>query len=126
MNYLDTIFFFGEGLPLNVLVMVVILGVFAGAIALVAILQFIKIIIKHRKKVKGVKYTQIDYLGIFGGIDNIVKVEPNLNRTLIEVRDKKQVNIEFLKQLNIGTQITGNVYKCSSPEMAQALENIKK
>jgi phosphotransferase system IIB component len=75
------------------------------------------------KKFKNINAT---YLPIFGGLDNIKRIERQLNRVLVEVIDMSSVNIEDLKALNVGTQITGNIIKCSSKEMADELEKYKK
>lgn len=110
----------------EVVVTLTILGVFIGAILLVLIIKFILVVkkqIKTNKKIAGVEAT---YLPIFGGLDNITRIERQLNRILVEVADMSLVNLDDLKALNVGTQITGNVIKCSSKEMADELEKYKK
>ncbi|MBQ8293712.1 MAG: hypothetical protein IJX78_07935 [Bacilli bacterium] len=111
----------------EVIVTLTILGIFIGTILMVLIVKFILVCkkqIKVNKKLKGIK-TEI-YVPIFGGADNIVRVEVQLNRVLIEVKDTALVNISDLQALNVGTQITGNIVKCSSKEMADELSQYKK
>lgn len=110
----------------EVYVVLVILGVFIGSILLVLIFKFIKTVIKQVKMNKKYKNVNATYLPIFGGIENIERIERQLNRVLVEVKDITKVSIEDLQGLNVGTQITGNVIKCSSKEMADELEKYKK
>lgn len=124
MNFLEKIS--NEGNELEVIITLSILGVFIGAILIVLIIKFILVVIKHSKMNKKAKTINATYLPIFGGLDNIKRIERQLNRILVEVEDISLVNIEDLKNLNVGTQITGNVVKCSSKEMADELEKYKK
>lgn len=110
----------------EVYVVLVILGVFIGSILLVLIFKFIKTVIKQVKMNKKYKNVNATYLPIFGGIENVERIERQLNRVLVEVKDITKVSIEDLQGLNVGTQITGNVIKCSSKEMADELEKYKK
>lgn len=111
----------------EVIVVLSILGVFIGAILLVLIIKFILTIKKQLKINKKFKNVQPSvYLPIFGGLENIERVERQLNRILVEVKDISLVNINDLQSLNVGTQITGNIVKCSSKEMADELEKYKK
>ncbi len=110
----------------EVIVTLVIFGVFIGAILIVLLVKFILVVRKQIKTNKKFKNVNATYLPIFGGLDNIKRIERQLNRVLVEVIDMSLVNIEDLKTLNVGTQITGNVVKCSSKEMADELEKYKK
>lgn len=111
---------------LEVIITLTIFGVFIGAILLVLLVKFILVVRKQIKTNKKFKNVNATYLPIFGGLDNIKRIERQLNRVLVEVIDMSVVNIEDLKTLNVGTQITGNVIKCSSKEMADELEKYKK
>ena len=109
----------------EVIVVLTILAIFIGSILIILIVKFILTIIKQVKMNKKHKNIQATYVPIFGGIENIERIERQLNRVLVEVKDITQVSIEDLKALNVGTQITGNVIKCSSKEMADELEQYK-
>ena len=111
---------------LEVIITLTIFGVFIGTILLVLLVKFILVVRKQVKMNKKFKNVNATYLPIFGGLDNIKRIERQLNRVLVEVNDISLVNIEDLKTLNVGTQITGNVVKCSSKEMADELEKYKK
>ena len=124
MNFLEK-----AGAGINnpeVVVTLTILGVFIGAILLVLIIKFILVVKKQIKTYKKIAGVEATYLPIFGGLDNITRIERQLNRILVEVADMSLVNLDDLKALNVGTQITGNVIKCSSKEMADELEKYKK
>ena len=110
----------------EVIVVLTILGIFIGSILIILIVKFILTVIKQVKMNKKHKNVQATYVPIFGGIENIERIERQLNRVLVEVKDITQVSIEDLKASNVGTQITGNVIKCSSKEMADELEQYKK
>lgn len=110
----------------EVIVVLTILGVFIGTILLVLLVKFVKTVIKQVQMNKKYKNIEATYLPIFGGIDNISRIERQLNRVLVEVKDINLVSIADLQGLNVGTQITGNVIKCSSKEMADELEKYKK
>lgn len=111
---------------LEVIITLTIFGVFIGTILLVLLVKFILVVRKQVKMNKKFKNINATYLPIFGGLDNIKRIERQLNRVLVEVIDISNVNIEDLKALNVGTQITGNIIKCSSKEMADELEKYKK
>lgn len=111
---------------LEVIITLTIFGVFIGTILLVLLVKFVLVVIKQIKMNKKFKNVNATYLPIFGGLDNIKRIERQLNRVLVEVVDMSSVNIEDLKALNVGTQITGNIIKCSSKEMADELEKYKK
>ena len=111
---------------LEVIITLTIFGVFIGTILLVLLVKFVLVVIKQIKMNKKFKNVNATYLPIFGGLDNIKRIERQLNRVLVEVIDMSSVNIEDLKALNVGTQITGNIIKCSSKEMADELEKYKK
>ncbi len=111
----------------DVIVVLSILGIFIGAILIVLIVKFILTVKKQLKINKKLKNVQPSlYLPIFGGLENIKRVERQLNRILVEVKEISLVNINDLQSLNVGTQITGNIIKCSSKEMADELEKYKK
>ena len=82
--------------------------------------------IKRNKRASNKKVDSSASVEIFGGLDNIIETQRQLNRILVKVVNKKLVNFEVLKEMNVGTQITGNIIKCSSSELADSLENIKK
>lgn len=109
------------------LALLIIISIFIGAIIIVGIIKIISVAVKLRKaKKKKNQKDASEYAVLFGGADNIIKTERSLNRILVEVIDRSKVDLEQLKALQIGTQITGNVIKCSSSEMASSLENFKK
>ena len=120
----------GEKQSLTMLALLIILSIFIASIIIVGIIKIISVAVKLRKAKKKLATSKKDmvsyYTDLFGGTDNIVKTERSLNRIMVEVIDRSKVDLEKLKELNIGTQITGNVIKCSSSEMADSLENFTK
>ena len=103
-------------------------GVFIGALLIVGIWKFIIVCkkqVKRNKKSKG-SVEQNEAVLIFGGLENIIETSRQLNRILVKVHNKALVKFDILKAMNVGTQITGNIIKCSSEKLAIALENVKK
>ena len=120
--------FLAAKLELPVLITLIMIGFFIAALLGVGILKLIQVIrkqIKRNKKAKVKRMDSNESVQIFGGLDNIIETERQLNRILVKVKDKKLVQFDVLKAMNVGTQITGNIIKCSSLELAEALENIK-
>lgn len=119
---------FSKPLDPAVIVVLSIMGLFILSLLVVGILKLIQIIkkqVKRNKRSKNKKMPSNEAIEIFGGLDNIVHTERQLNRILVKVVDKKLVNFEMLKAMNVGTQITGNIIKCSSESLADALEKVK-
>lgn len=106
---------------------IVIIGIFILCILIIGIIKVIQIV---RKQIKRNKKSQVkdasDTLQIFGGEENIESIDVQLNRVSIKVKDKSQVSLDVLKAMNVGCQITGNIIKVSSKEIAESLENYKK
>jgi len=115
-------------MTLEVYLALVAVGVFIAALLGVGIWKFIVVCKKQRKRNKRLKgaVEQNDAVLIFGGIENIMETSRQLNRILVKVHNKALVQFDVLKAMNIGTQITGNIIKCSSEKLAIALENVKK
>lgn len=108
-------------------------------IVILAMVVFIKLVIKHHRNVKilkknGTPPIQVEkvkknkkqittnYLSYFGDDNNIVSVSKNLSRVTIEVKALEQVDLEGLKKEGVGILITGNVIKCSSQAFADQIE----
>ena len=115
-------------MTLEVYLALVAVGVFIAALLGVGIWKFIVVCKKQRKRNKRLKgaVEQNDAVLISGGIENIIETSRQLNRILVKVHNKALVQFDVLKAMNIGTQITGNIIKCSSEKLAIALENVKK
>ena len=115
-------------MTLEVYVALVAIGVFVAALLGVGIWKFIVVCKRQRKRNKKSKgaVEQNEALLIFGGLENIIETSRQLNRILVKVHNKALVQFDVLKAMNIGTQITGNIIKCSSEKLAIALENVKK
>ena len=115
-------------MTLEVYLALVAVGVFIAALLGVGIWKFIVVCKKQRKRNKRLKgaVEQNDAVLIFGGIENIIETSRQLNRILVKVHNKALVQFDVLKAMNIGTQLTGNIIKCSSEKLAIALENVKK
>ena len=118
-------------IKLEVMLILCSIAVFIVALLAVGIIKFVQVCIKQNKRNKRSKLnakrseftnTAID---IFGGLDNILETSRQLNRILVKVVNKTLVKFDVLKSMNIGTQITGNIIKCSSEQLADALENVK-
>ena len=119
---------FNKPLDPTVVVVLVIFGTFILSLLVVGIIKFIQVVrkqLKRNKRSKNKSMPSDEAIEIFGGLDNIVHTERQLNRILVKVVDKKLVNFDMLKAMNIGTQITGNIIKCSSEKLAIALEKVK-
>lgn len=125
MKFNLTNLYCGYEMPLDTLVVLIIFAVLIGCLLIVSTIKFIQVCVRHAKRSKKAGIIKCDYTPIFGGLDNIVKTERSLNRIMVEVVDREKVDLEQLKELKVGAQITGNVIKCSSSEMAESLENIK-
>lgn len=119
-------------ISLEVTLILCSIAVFVLALLTVGIIKFVQVCIKQSKRNKRSKAnskrsefseTAID---IFGGLDNIIETSRQLNRILVKVVNKTIVKFDVLKSMNIGTQITGNIIKCSSEQLADALEDVKK
>lgn len=115
-------------MTLEVYLALVAVGVFIAALLGVGIWKFIVVCKRQRKRSKKSKgaVEQNEAVLIFGGIENIIETSRQLNRILVKVHNKALVQFDVLKAMNIGTQITGNIIKCSSEKLAIALENVKK
>lgn len=108
-------------------------------IAVLALIVFIKLIIKNQKNRKALKeagtpevklekgkknkkQNTTKYLTYFGSENNIVSVSKNLTRVTVEVKELEKVDLEGLKKEGVGILITGNVIKCSSQAFANQIE----
>lgn len=103
----------------------VAIATFVIPVFTLSIVVLIKIIIKQLKLSKR-KTSKVNYALFFGGKENIVSVNRSETRVAIEVKTLDLVDLESLRQLNIGAMIIGNTIKCSSLAMAEQLENLKK
>jgi preprotein translocase subunit YajC len=115
-------------MSLEVYITLVCVGLFIAALLGVGIWKFIVVCKKQHKRNKKSKTSveQNDAVLIFGGYENILETSRQLNRILVKVQNKALVQFDVLKAMNVGTQITGNIIKCSSEKLAIALENVKK
>ncbi len=134
MNFLETANNMEFELVLWIITIVCILP-----ILIIAMIAFVKLIIKNRenKKIlknsnapevklkKGKKEPKVgqNYLSYFGSEDNILSISKNLTRVTIEVKNLEMVDLEGLKKEGVGVLITGNVIKCSSQAFANQIEN---
>jgi len=103
----------------------VAIATFIIPVVTLSIIVLIKIIIKQLRISKKAT-SKVDYLPIFGGLDNVNSVKRTETRIAIEVKSLDLVDIDGLRQLNVGAMIIGNTIKCSSLSMAEQLEHIKK
>lgn len=108
-------------------VLIVILGFFALALAVVGVLKFIQIVKKQIKRNKRANAKKPDeLLLIFGGEENIENIGVNLNTVTVKVNDKEKVDFAKIKELKIGCQVIGNIIKCSSSYLAESFKDYKK
>ncbi|HHU23603.1 MAG: hypothetical protein PHG08_02645 [Bacilli bacterium] len=103
----------------------IMIAFFIVPVFVLSLLVFTKIVIKQAKKRASEKRGD-NYLPLFGGADNIISVERKENRISIEVNDLNLVNFDDLRELSIGVMVIGKTIKCSSADMAEKLEHIKK
>lgn len=119
MNYLSLL-----ADPQMRLVFFIVFGCCFVPIFVLVMICFIKLLIKHRKKVSNFNKTKNNpkYLDYFGGDENVISVSKNLSRVTIEVKEVEKVNLNSLKEQGIGVMITGNTIKCSSQSFADQIE----
>lgn len=103
----------------------VAIATFIIPVVTLSIIVLIKIIIKQLRISKKAT-SKVDFLPIFGGLENVNSVKRTETRIAIEVKSLDLVDIDGLRQLNVGAMIIGNTIKCSSLSMAEQLEHIKK
>ena len=106
-----------QTLPLIIAAILVIVPV-----SIVAIIAFVKVLIKHINRTKKNVETKQDiknkFIAPFGD-DNIVSMNVNMNRVTVEVKDINAVSFDGLRNLGVGVLISGNTVKCSSQEFAK-------
>ena len=106
-----------QTLPLIIAAILVIVP-----ISIVAIIAFVKVLIKHINRTKKNVETKQDiknkFIAPFGD-DNIVSMNVNMNRVTVEVKDINAVSFDGLRNLGVGVLISGNTVKCSSQEFAK-------
>ena len=109
-----------QTLPLIIAAILVIVPV-----SIVAIIAFVKVLIKHINRTKKNVETKQDiknkFIAPFGD-DNIVSMNVNMNRVTVEVKDINAVSFDGLRNLGVGVLISGNTVKCSSQEFADQIE----
>ena len=91
-------------------------------VIILALIIFIKMIVKNMKKMRAAK-EEVDYEILFGGKDNIVSIEVVLSRVNVEVKDVDKVQLDELKNQGIGVLISGNMVKCSNQSFADKVNN---
>lgn len=106
-----------QTLPLIIAAILIIVPV-----SIVAIIAFVKVLIKHINRTKKNVETKQDiknkFIAPFGD-DNIVSMNVNMNRVTVEVKDINAVSFDGLRNLGVGVLISGNTVKCSSQEFAK-------
>lgn len=103
-------------LILVVALMVIIFGIMIAAI----IVRIIKAS-KKKSSLMSVDHEQkVLFENAYGGKDNIISVNNEMSRLIVEVKDVDKVSGETLKELGAtGVLITGNVVKASFQERAK-------
>lgn len=86
-------------------------------VIIIAIIIFIKLIVKQAKRMREAK-DEVGYEEYFGGADNITNIEVVLSRVNVTVKDLEKVKLEDLKNLGMGILVSGNVVKCANQEFA--------
>ena len=108
--------------PQLMLVFYIIFGICLVPIIILALICFVKLVVKHKKRINKVKCNSTTYLSLFGPESNVISVSKNLTRVSVEVKDLELVNFDALKNEGIGVMITGNVVKCSSQTFADQIK----
>ena len=106
-----------EGNTNSYLPILIALCVITVPVIVLAIIIFIKQIVKASKKMNK-KVINFDYEAYFGGKDNIENIEVVMSRVNVTVKDLEKVQLEELKNQGIGLLISGNVVKCSNQDFA--------
>lgn len=94
-------------------------------VVILAIIVFIKLIVKVSKPVPGAKKGTLneEWQKFFGGSDNIEKVETELSRVHVTVKDLSKVDMASLQANKISALIVGNTIKCSSKSLVDKVNN---
>jgi len=104
----------------------ILLGVCVLPIAALIVFAIVKMLLNYKKVNDNAKNGSIDqeqrevFLDAFGGKDNIISVENEMNRVIVEVNDITVVNGEKLQELGAtGVLLVGNVVKCGFGDRAK-------
>ena len=90
-------------------------------------------IVKYNKLKKASKPEEIDeeqrqmFIEVYGGLSNILKVNQDMSRLTVEVKDLGKVDVHKLKELGAtGVLVTGNIIKASFGERAKYIKELLK
>lgn len=118
----NVINFLASGITPQTLPLIIAAILIIVPVSIVAIIAFVKVLIKHINRTKKNVETKQDiknkYIAPFGD-DNIVSMNVNMNRVTVEVKDINAVSFDGLRNLGVGVLISGNTVKCSSQEFAK-------
>lgn len=118
----NVINFLASGITPQTLPLIIAAILIIVPVSIVAIIAFVKVLIKHINRTKKNVETKQDiknkFIAPFGD-DNIVSMNVNMNRVTVEVKDINAVSFDGLRNLGVGVLISGNTVKCSSQEFAK-------
>lgn len=118
----NVINFLASGITPQTLPLIIAAFLIIVPVSIVAIIAFVKVLIKHINRTKKSVETKQDiknkFIAPFGD-DNIVSMNVNMNRVTVEVKDINAVSFDGLRNLGVGVLISGNTVKCSSQEFAK-------
>lgn len=118
----NVIKFLASGITPQTLPLIIAAILIIVPVSIVAIIAFVKVLIKHINRTKKNVETKQDiknkFIAPFGD-DNIVSMNVNMNRVTVEVKDINAVSFDGLRNLGVGVLISGNTVKCSSQEFAK-------
>lgn len=118
----NVINFLASGITPQTLPLIIAAILIIVPVSIVAIIAFVKVLIKHINRTKKSVETKQDVINKFiapFGDDNIVSMNVNMNRVTVEVKDINAVSFDGLRNLGVGVLISGNTVKCSSQEFAK-------
>ena len=118
----NVINFLASGITPQTLPLIIAAILIIVPVSIVAIIAFVKVLIKHINRTKKNVETKQDiknkFIAPFGD-DNIVSMNVNMNRVTVEVKDINAVSFDGLRNLGVGVLISGHTVKCSSQEFAK-------
>ena len=113
----NVIKFLASGITPQTLPLIIAAILIIVPVSIVAIIAFVKVLIKHINRTKKNVETKQDiknkFIAPFGD-DNIVSMNVNMNRVTVEVKDINAVSFDGLRNLGVGVLISGNTVKQAS------------
>ncbi len=110
------------------ILLIAFLAVVFGIMIAAIITRIVKVVKKNKNKSKGIDFEQqMVFLEAYGGKDNIVNVNNEMSRVIVEVKDVELADPLKIKELGAtGVLISGNIIKASFQERAKYITELLK